>query len=286
MKKSVFQFLEEKDRPTKLTIERSTTSKYQFYLAVRDYQQRLMLKPKFVNYLRGEADAVKSLIEEVSLFEPVSLYVLEGFPKVYVQNLKLPREVTCLAETDDGDIRTDGYSLMQKRGILRTLHLQLKIRLTLTALLKLDWSGMEGFEEFESVLRKWKLMNGSQDDLKEELEKRLEGTLLEEMKRGKTKECLMKLDRLGEIRFLNRLQNNLSVLIQYKAMLAVGYDEKRVEQLLNLGWRSAQEYSSLAKLFSPEEVELIARRLVTLDSMIQRYKREGLVMLLTGIAGE
>jgi len=62
--------------PATLTVERTQTSKYQFYLTVRHFRRRLKRPPTFISYSRAQAAGTKAIIEEHGLWgEPRSASV-------------------------------------------------------------------------------------------------------------------------------------------------------------------------------------------------------------------
>lgn len=278
--KSVFQFLLEPhpSLPHLCTVERTTQSKYGFYLVMRYYIKKSRRKPKFLSYSKQEANLVKGMIEEHSLFlDDECLYVMEGFPLSFISNLRPPESTIILAETDGGELKTPPHSKKERRNILKVL-LELKglQHLSLRALLGLDWSAVRGYEEYEPWLEKAKLMGWSAVDL----EKRMKGTewgnVLTSMKRGSFKEIFEMMDRNGARWLQTTTIKALADVIHYRSLRLMGMDEDRAVKEFDWSWSRAREIEEATRMLSPEDTYALAERIVGMDHIIMRNQELGM----------
>ena len=281
---SVLEFLEDQETkrhpPAKVTVNRTTQSKYQFYLVVRHYRKRVRPRPQFFTYNKTEATSVKGLIEEHSVFdEHGAFYVLEGFDRRFVESLSPAPNNYVLAETDDGEYKTLPYNFYsQRRNILKVLHAQIglaysrgdKPPLTLSALLKLDWSMMRSYEEYEPILRKAKIMAWGPEELEKILEGKSAGNLVGLMKRGNNKELLSIASQLGYSTFYTYLQSNLADLVHYRALRVMGYDEKKCEREMDLSWKRAQDLEEVNKMMTQEDLAKLVNWVIDTDHLQER----------------
>jgi len=283
-KKTVLEFCEEtKILPPLVTVTRTTTSKYLFYLLVRHYRQKLKKRPEFLVYTKDKSHGIKSQVEEHSVLdEGQSLYVLEGFPKTFVNSLQPPTGTYILAETDDGEIEAPPYSFKMKRDILKILLLHLEVKLSLRGLLKLDWSKCRDYADYEVLLRRAKLLNWTEEDLEMRIQEREEEreSILLLLKRNQKSKLLDLLQRYGPTWMLNQLTEGVVRTAHYKALKLMGYEPDRVAREMEVGWYQAKELEEAASSLTKEDLSILASRLIKLDRMAHRNRAMAVELLL------
>lgn len=276
---SVFRFLEDdpKPLPKRVTVERTQQSKYQFFLVSRHYRKRLSYRTRCLSYTKAEAPMVKAAIEEHSLFETGSLYVLEGFSLKFVESLILPKDTYVLAETDGGLLRAERCRMEAPRDLLRVLIDQLGIKtLKLGRLLKQDWTGLRGPEEFEPILRRAAIMGWDE----EETGRFLKGVefrgLLTKLKRSDLKGVFELISIRGATWTKNHLFVCLAQLLHYRVLIEMGYDGFRAAKDLGIGYYRREDLEQAIKMIPPEEIVSLCRRAVELDFLMMRNEELGL----------
>ena len=257
--------------PPLMTVERTTTSKYLFYLAVRGYGQELNRKPTFLQWSRQDQGLLIGTIEEHSIFDQDRLLVLEGWPKSTVDALHPPKGDHILAETDKGELKTEPYHPRLRRDILKVLQGQLGMKnLSLRALLKNDWSSMRGYEDYESLLRKAKIMGWDEERIGKELAGTEREPMLVLMKRGRLKQLHEQTkDETPQIT-MRRLTEALADTIHYRILRRMGLEEQRAARELGAGWKRGQDLETTVKALTPEDTLTMTDRLIKWDPLIQR----------------
>lgn len=273
----VLDFLEESEKaplPAKMTVNRTTTSKYQFLLVARYYKQRLKVALKYLTYTKAEAGQVKGMLEEHSILNTgTQLFVLEGFSGQFVKDLQIPNGTHIVAETDDGQLKAEPYNYYtQKRGILRALQRQLELgsTLPLSLLLKLDWGLLRSHEEYEPVLRMAKLMSWGPTELEKELGEKAEGDILVLMKKAQHPELLEKWEELGPATAYTFFMNGLADLMHYRALRAMGYDEQKCAREMDLSWRRGKALEDANVLYTQEDLTTLAQWVLETDNLSQK----------------
>lgn len=285
-KETVFEFLGRvgANLPNVTTVERTTNSKYLFYLVVRHYRKRSKGSPQFFTFSKAEAGAVQGTIEEHRIFEREALYVLEGFSQNFVDRLLLPPDTYVLAETDGGQLTAPLYSYQQRRDILRLLLAQLNVSLSLRELLKLDWSSMRSYEEYEPLLRKARVMEWTEEDLAAELRILGSGNVLTLMKRRREREILEMTEKYGSRWMAGHVLSLLTEAIHYRALILMGYDEKKCGREMGLGWRRLKDLEEITKMLTLEDLDRLTERYLQLDHLIQRNPSLGMELFFLGQA--
>lgn len=281
IERTVLDFLEEGTTlPTLLTVERSLSSKYQFYLVVRHYQKKLGLRPQFFLFSKIEMSGVKGLVEEHSLFSSKALYILEGFSNSFVTNLSLPEGCYAVAETDGGELKALAYNFKMRRDILRVLLAQLSLKYSLRNLLKYDWAVCRDFSDFEILLRRAGILEWPEERIGLELGELNSVNVLGALKRGAYKDLLLLKRRYGANWLYNHLVEMISFLANYKALKLMGYDDDQVARELELGWARRKEMEEAHVMVTREDLIRLAQRVLKLDSLIQGNRDLGLEILL------
>jgi len=302
---TVFNYIEHLTSkiPQILTVERTSDSKYQFMLLVQALKKRLRVKPVFIAFeaKKNYVERVKGLLEEYSLFREMSptdqLFVLEGFAGSFVSKLDLPPGIYVVAEVDDGLLKTEsfGRAYGKRRDALKALSVivdtprmmtagalpaKVSLNYSLRELVKLDWSGVAKFEEFEPILRKAQVMGWTEEEIGKGLETADRGNLLTLIKRSDLKPVFDMIERRGYQQIYNQLIQNLAEIIHYRSLRLMGLDEARVKREMDLrDWR-ANELEEVAKMITAEDLKLMAERVVKLDPLVQRLGDVGLQLLI------
>jgi hypothetical protein len=282
-KTTVLRYLEDlgKILPVCVTIQRTKTSRYQFYLAVRHWRKALGVRPIFVSWSKSDAARVAGTLEEFSVWGEKSFYVLEGFTETFVRDLRPAPGVYVLAETENAEVGVERYTYRSRRDILKILMRQLNIKgLSLRALLAKDWSAMSDFEDFEGFFRMARLMKWDVDQIGVQLEVRQRGNLLVLLKKGNLKELLELLDQKGPNWICRVLENSLGEVARFKAMQEMGWRDERVAREMGLGYYRAREVEGASSMLTFPEMEELVRGLVKWDSLMSRHLKTGLEMLL------
>jgi len=288
--------------PQVITVERTTDSKYQFDLLVRAVRKRLRAKPTYIalEKQRGFMDRIKALLEEHNLFQssehPDQLYALEGFAGNWVSKLSPPPRTYVVAEVDGGELKAEsfGRAYGKRRDILKVLSMLLEtdrelsrgkyspqtVDLSLRELVKLDWSNLSRFEEFEPYLRKAQIMGWSEERLGEELGSSDRGNLLTLIKRSDFKPVYDMLEKRGHLSIYSQLVQGLGELIHYRSLRLMGFDEIRTWKEMDLrDWRG-QDLEEASKMLTSEDLRLMAERIVGMDGLVQRLGTLGLQLLI------
>ncbi len=128
--------------PTKITVERTSQSRYPSLLLSRLYRKRLGATPVFVSYSKKGASGVKGALEEFSVFDAPGpkLFFLEGFHFSFVDALDLPPDSYVVGETTTGELKVLPFTPRSYRDVLRVLVKQMGLRLSLRDITKLDWT--------------------------------------------------------------------------------------------------------------------------------------------------
>jgi len=281
-KETVLSFLEHfKMTPRVCTVDRTNHSKYLFYLIVRHYRRRFKGHMIFSSYSKGSVSMVKGQIEEHSLWPGDSLYVLEGYNQNFVDKLELPQNAYVLAETDGGNLKADVYLYWKKRDILKVLQMHLRLNnLSLRKLLELDWSGMQGYEDYEIILRKTKIMGWSEVELGERLQNIGRINLLTSLKKSSFKEIFDMIESQGPRWVQRRITTQLSDLMYYRALKLMGHDEIRIARSLDFSYTRVRELEAMSKMLTAEDMKLLAERLVAMDNLIERNSYLGISLFL------
>lgn len=282
-KQSVLEFIEKGTLPKEVTtLERTTKSKYLFYKLVQHVRTRVKPKPQFFTYTAKEADLVKAVIEEHSIFDggAGAFYVLEGFSQKFVDTLNPPADTYIVAETDDGMLRAPDFTTNREniRGILKVLMVQMRIGqpLTLSGLLKLDWTGLKAFEEFEPILRRAKMMSFGEKEIEELLEGRTRANVLELTKRGKFYDVIKQIEQYGGASSYRQMLSVVGEILHYRSLRTMGYDEKKAAEQLGLGWRRAKEVEETHVALTGDDLTKLVDRAIDLDSIMLKNPSLGM----------
>lgn len=265
-----------------LTVERTSKSKYLFYLLIRAVGKRLRPSPRFFLYekQKGYAEGVKGLIEEHSLFGNEHFYVLEGFSQAFVDGLNPPPGTYIVAETDGGTLKVENYNLKKRRDILKVLLLLMNMDLSLRELIKLDWSFAREYEEYEPILTKAKLMRWDVDRIAEELKEFEQGNILTLIKRSDFKPVFDMMRRNGATWMHNRIIQHLGELIHYRSLRLMGFEEERAAKEIDVGYRRRAELEDAMKMLTGDDIKKMVERVVNLDYLLMGQKELGLQLLL------
>jgi len=241
----------------------------------------------FFTYAKGELGTVRGIIEEHSIFGGKDLFVLEGFGSKFVESLVLSENVTVLAETDAGELKTVPYTYKNKRPILKVLYKQLGLNyhkdengrsiLTQRGLIKLDWTSLRSHELWEPFLRKAKIMAWSDEDVEKELFKVSSGNLLTLMKRGQFKDLFAMAEKYGYAWTYNHVVELLSELIHYRALRVMGYDENKCAKELGAPERSrrARELEAANQMLTSSDLADLTDRVLSFDTLALRNPKLG-----------
>jgi len=281
-KQSVLSFCEEaKILPPVMTVTRTKTSRYLFYLLARHYRLRTGKKPEFFTYSKEKMHAIKGQMEEHSAFEDTqSLYVLEGFPKAFVNSLRPPKGSFILAETDDGELEAPPFSYRDRRDILKVLLLHLSLKLSLRSLLKMDWSECRDYADFEVVLRRAKILDWQESDLLARMEEREEAreSILLLLKRNQRLKLLELKQRYGSIWMMNQLIEGVVKTAHFKSLRLMGYEPDRVTREMDLSYYQAKELEEAASSLTKDDLKTLASRIIRMDRM--KFRDRDLAMEL------
>lgn len=265
-----------------ITLERTTRSRYLFHKLVHHVKRRVVPKPKFFTYTAKESDLVKAVIEEHSVFSDISgaFYVLEGFSQKFVDTLHPPAGTTIVAETDGGQLRAPGFTPNREniRAILKVLMEQLKVGrpLTLSAMLKLDWSAMRSFEEFEPILRRAKIMELDETGIEVMLESRTRANTLKLTKAGHFYEILKQIEQQGGTGAYRHMLSVVAEILHYRSLRTMGYDPEKAAKQLDLGWRRAKEAEETNATLTGEDLAKLVERTIELDQIIMKNPSLGI----------
>lgn len=268
---TVFEALLDKTMPNSLImVKRTTTSRHQFILLMRNVSRRISKKPVIVEYSKGIENTVKSTIEEHSLWGDAPLYVLVGFRSQFVKALQPPKGVFILAETTEGEIESTLWSQREIRNALRSLIQEVGLKdLKLSHLLKLDWSSHRSFEELEGTLRLIKLMNWGLEDLEKRFGEVQRLNLLELLKRGRYQELLELMEKYSASWLIRTIIKDLTILNQYSVLRRMGRDEKESAREVDLKWKRAEQMENVHRLYTPEEMLYLMDRVIKYDRLIR-----------------
>jgi len=266
--------------PHKLTVTRSKTSKYQFYLLIRAYRKKIKTRPRFITYSKEIVNETKGRIEEHSLFESGTiLYVLEGFSKRFVSRLSTPEDVYVLGETDEGELDTKlDAKYRVKRDMLKVLIDQLGVSLKLRNLLKLDWDMNP--EDFEPIIRRAKILGWDESNIEEFLQTSYEGNLMSLFMRGKQKEFLQVAETIGYDVAWRRMISRVVETVHYRALHQMGNEPLRIGKELGLGYRRLEETEESARMWNGDDLERVAQRMINLDRVALAHPEEALTILI------
>lgn len=287
--KSVLEYVEETPRgllKQVVTVKRTKESKYLFYLLVRHYSIELRKKPTFMSYSKTEAQLVRGTIEEISLFGSQDLFVLEGFPLPFVQDLSLPKGVFVLAEVDDGELEAPAYSYRQKRGILKAVSSQLGLKVSLRDLVSLDWGGVRDYPEIEGILRKAAAAGWGLSQIEELLKGTTTGNTLLMLKKGNQTELLQLKAKYGDAWFTRNLTRLISQMATYRALVAMGQTPTAIAEELGLSNYRLREFEEAAKAVTMSDLKVLATRVLDLDRMGLKWPNlaSDLLVLKSGIS--
>lgn len=287
---NVFEFIEKNASkatlPQVVTVKRTTASKYLYYLLVRHYKQELRVIPQFITFSKSGAQSQKGLMEEIPLFGGGELYALDGFPASFVKELNLPKGVYVVAEVDDGELEAPGYSYKVRRGILRALHSQLGLRVTLRDLVGLDWASVRDYPEMESVLRKSFAAGWGLAELERELSSNTVGNILLLLKKGGFQDLLAIKGRYSEVWMYRHLTKLIPQLATYRSLVVMGQQPNAVSECLNVSTFKLKELEEAAKAVSMDDLRVLGERVVALDRIFSRNPSlaADLLLLKSGIS--
>lgn len=281
--KSVCEFIEETPKaslPQKITVKRTTVSKYQFYLLVRQYRQELNKTPLFLQYSRQDLGQHQALMEEVSLFLEQDLYVLEGFPKSFVEEIRLPKGVYCVAETEEGELECPQFSYRERRAILWVLNKQLGLRHSLRALLALDWGAVRDYPEVEMWLRKALAGGWSEVELGEQLQRPDTGSLLVALKKGDLKDLFQARARYGDTWLVRYLAKTVTDAVVHRTMRMMGQTDAQIADALDSTPYKLRELEETNRVWTHFDLLKLAQLLIDRDRLLQSKTKLALDLLL------
>lgn len=276
----VLEFLVETDRPQKVTIKRTTQSKYLYYLVLRDYRKKYGVRPIFLNYAKDQEMAFRSMIEEHSIFSTKRLIALEGFPNAFIRRVGLNDDTRVIAETDAGELEADTNILRDPRNLLKVLMKQMDGDWSVRELLKVDWSALRGVEDVEPLLRRAKILGWTEEDISKNVKGQDYKELLQDLKRGKMKELCSEIDRHGPIAMISRLTRLISQTMHTKVLHSMGVDSMRVEKELGTSRGRTRELEEAAKALTNADLTSLAERLVYMDGFMRRRPKMGIELYL------
>jgi len=291
---TVPEFLEKNPKPLPrlMTVERTKSSSYQFYLLVRHYRTQVEVNTKFFTYNKTEAGMVRGSIEEHSLFGGKDMYVLEGFNATFIKSLTLPQDVYVLAEINEGELKAVPYNYKGKRPILKVLFTQLglatnrhddgKAKLTKRGLIKQDWTSLRSYELYEPFLRRARILGWTDDDVERELFKAGQGNLLTLIKRGQFKELFEMAEKYGQSWTFNMIVELLGELVHYRALKVMGYDDRKCAQELGaeVGYRRAKELEDANQMLTQDDIQLLVDRVLDMEHLVTRDPTLGLALFV------
>jgi len=292
LQETVPEFLEKNPKPLPrlMTVERTKSSSYQFYLIVRHYRKEVEVNTKFFTYNKTDVGMVRGSIEEHSLFAGKDMYVLEGFNSKFIHSLSLPQDVFVLAECDHGELKAVPYNYKGKRPILKVLFKQLgldterhpdgKAKLTKRGLIKQDWTSLRSYELYEPFLRRARILGWTDKDVERELFKAGQGNLLTLIKRGQFKELFEMAEKYGHSWTYNMIVELLGELIHYRALKVMGYDERKCAQELGaeVGYRRAAELEDAHQMLTQEDIKELVDRVLGMEHLVARNPELGLAL--------
>lgn len=287
--KTVLDWLEENPSATPpiMTVERTTTSKFMFYLMVRHYRKRIEPKPRFFIYNKGEADTVKAIIEEHSIFDTKgAFYVLEGFSRRWVDQLHPAPKTFILAETDGGQLSAPQFfsNHANRRGILRLLIDQLGLKkngpYTLSGLLKADWTDFRSFEDFEVYLRNAAILGMTEEDIEKDLKDnvRQKANLLTLTKRGMMKDVMDEVGKVQPQSAHNQLILTVARMLHYRSLRTMGYEPRKVAETIEVSTYVRDQLEEAHTALTEEDLSKLATRAVELDSLMLRNPELGVAL--------
>lgn len=278
---NVFEFLETvKELPLVVTVERTSFSKYCFFLVVRHYRKKLRRTPQFVMAVKGELPKVKASMEEHSLWGDRPLFVLEGFPKDFVDRLNLPDGTYVVAETNLGELKATRWRYKDRRDTLKILTAQLGGTWSLRELIKLDWSGIKDFDEVERLLRKGRIMEWTEPELGAELETVRWGNILERLKRSQFQEIFQMMGKYGPSWTAGHIIATVGDLVTFKALENMGLPHQDIVKQMDLGPGQRVNLQEAAASHTMDDLRKLAQRLVDLHWLMTRSPRLGLELFL------
>ena len=286
---NVFEYMEGTPKPLVkpvVTVRRTTTSKYLFYILARHYASLFRKKPNFVVYSKSEASMVKGLMEEIPLFGTQDLFVLEGFPYSFVADLTLPKGVHVVAEVEDGELDAPQYSYRFRRDILRTLLLQLNLRIPLRDLVSLDWGSIRDYPEIEVLLRKAQAGAWGLSKIEEALKDTTTGNILLMLKKGDSVDLLKLKSKYAESWLPRHLVKLVPQLATYRALVAMGQPGKSIAESLDIYNFKLRELEEAAKAVTMDDLSVLGQRLLMLDRVAMKSPRlaSDLLVLRSGIS--
>lgn len=280
---SVCDFLESTPRaalPQKITVKRTTASKYQFYLVARHYRQELEKSPVFLTYSRQDVSLHQALMEEVSLFFGQDLYVLEGYPKSFVEEVRPPKGVYCVAETEEGELECPAYSYRERRGILWVLNKQLGLRHSLRALLGLDWGVVRDYPEVEMWLRKAAAGGWTEAELGERLQRPETSNLLIALKKGDFKDLFYARSKYGDSWLVRYLGKTIVDAVVHRTMKVMGQTDAQIADALDSTPYKLRELEETNRTWTHQELLKLAKMLIEKDYQLQTRTKIALDLLL------
>jgi hypothetical protein len=218
------------------------------------------------------------------------LYVLEGFPAAFVRGLHAPDGTYVVAETEEGlDITSFNQRRNRRNHLLKILQQQLRLSLKTSKVPNTAWFGLTRDEDFESVLRRARLMEWSEEELTAFLQDSDLGEHLLELLKTSKNEDLVKIlnmiDRLGPELVHFRLTQLLGQLIHLRALRTMGYEDQRSQKEMGLSDEREisprmKELQKTADMMTAEDLQKMVERTINLDELLMRNRPLGLSLLL------
>lgn len=270
----------------KITVKRTTQSKYLLYLLIRHYRQALNTAPVFVTYTKAESNWVRGVLEEISVFRHQDFYVLEGFPLSFVEGLQLPAGTTVIAEVDDGELETPPYSYKEKRNLLKVLKTQLGLLHSLRDLVNLDWGSVRDYPEVEVILRRALIAGWTTERLSKELVDAATGNILLLLRRGNLQDLMLLRIRYGPLWMVRHLTRTVSQLAVFRALTSMGQSQSSIGETLGLSRYKLMELDEAAKAVTNADLQVLGQRIVNLDRLVMTKQEfaADLLLLRSGIS--
>lgn len=277
---TVLEYLEEGKIDDKISVERTSTSKWCFFTLVRHYRQKTKLRPNFVSYSKAEEARIRAKTEEFSLLDDRELLVMEGAPESFIANLSPPKGTIIIAETEGGTLKVPSFSPRIRRDLLRILVKQVAPNYSLRALLQLDWSDCRSYEDHEIILRRAVAADLSEIQVATLLNENPFTHILKLLRKGPKKELLALKERYGAIWTYNHLVEILSQLVHYRTLHMMGYDDAMIGRQLELSKSRREELEEAMKMYSPADMLILINRILKIDKVILTKRELALDLLL------
>jgi hypothetical protein len=286
---NVLEYIEETPRlrlGNTVTVNRTIGGKYLFYHLVRHYRREFRKSPTFITYSKAEVGHAKGLIEEVSVFGGSALFVLEGFTSNFVAGLTPPDGVHVLAEVDGGLLETPVFSFKVRRLAIKSIASHLGIKIPMRDLLALDWGGVRDYAEIEIILRRAEMAGWGVSEIGDVLSTSSSGNILLDLKKGNVADLIALSTKYGEGWFFRNMIKLIPQITVYKSLSLMGQSNSNIAEVLGVSNTRLRELEEAAKALSPQDLKVLAERVLSLDGMFFRRPTlaTSLIILKSGIS--